>query len=137
MLCEIIGGFNPFSSNNIQETFDNIVKMQISWPKNISKQQKSLLNMVMVQDPNLRATLSVIKQDPYFKDVRDWSNLSEMLSEDQQDFLLSRIGDMHESKYTTPIEFSVDKDLVESIFPTRQFETKSASLLNNQHLKLL
>lgn len=36
MLCEMIGGFNPFTSTNIQSTFENIITLNINWPKNIS-----------------------------------------------------------------------------------------------------
>lgn len=43
MLCEMIGGYNPFTSSNIQETFENILSLNINWPKNISKEVKNLL----------------------------------------------------------------------------------------------
>ena len=62
MLCEMIGGFNPFTANNIMGTFENITTLTINWPKNIPKIVKDLLSNVFVIDPNLRASISDIKQ---------------------------------------------------------------------------
>ena len=35
LICELIGGFNPFTSNCINKTFENILSNNINWPKNI------------------------------------------------------------------------------------------------------
>lgn len=35
MICELIGGFNPFTAKNIHQTFENIITLNINWPKNI------------------------------------------------------------------------------------------------------
>jgi hypothetical protein len=53
----MVGGFNPFTSVNIQTTFDNIVSLNINWPKNITQQCKQLLQKIFVIDPNERATI--------------------------------------------------------------------------------
>ena len=38
LLCELIGGYNPFSNDtkNVTEIFDKILNGRISWPKNIN-----------------------------------------------------------------------------------------------------
>jgi hypothetical protein len=43
MMCELIGGFNPFTSQNIMQTFENILAINVNWPKNISKPWLKLL----------------------------------------------------------------------------------------------
>ena len=35
LLCEIIGGFNPFEGHSIKETFDNIIHINVSYPRNL------------------------------------------------------------------------------------------------------
>lgn len=83
MLCELIGGFNPFTGGTIQETFENITKINVNWPKNISKIQRKLLETIFVHDPNMRAKVHQIKEDQYFKDIEDWDNLFQFLTNDQ------------------------------------------------------
>ena len=81
MLCELIGGFNPFSQSiqNITGTFEKILSLDINWPKNISSQCKNLLQSVLVVDPNLRATIQDIKNHLFFRDV-DWNDLEDILT---------------------------------------------------------
>ena len=74
LLCELIGGYNPFTSSNIQTTFENILGLNINWPKNITKQCKDLLQTVLVTDPNLRASMQDIKKHTFFRDV-NWPDL--------------------------------------------------------------
>lgn len=82
MLCEMVGGYNPFTSNNIQQTFENIITLNINWPKNISKQCKKLLETIFVVDPNLRANLFDIKHDPFFKEISNWKEIEKNIPAD-------------------------------------------------------
>lgn len=66
-------------------------------------QQKNLLNMVLVSDPNLRLSLEDIKQDPYFKEIKDWDNLEEILTEEHRTTLNNRLM---ATKKTTNSELS-------------------------------
>lgn len=79
MLCEMIGGFNPFSSNNIHQTFENIIQLKVNWPKNMPKDCKRLLETIFVQDPNLRAKVFDIKHDTFFRDIQNWRDLDSSL----------------------------------------------------------
>ncbi len=74
MLCELIGGFSPFMSQSIITTFENINSLNISWPKNISNQCRSLLQNIFVTDPNLRASIQEIKKHSFFRDIK-WDDL--------------------------------------------------------------
>ena len=35
LVCELIGGFNPFQGATVNETFDNIARLNVAWPKNL------------------------------------------------------------------------------------------------------
>ena len=67
MMCELIGGFNPFTSQNIMQTFENILAINVNWPKNISKTWLKLLQGVFVADPNLRMTIYELMRDPLLR----------------------------------------------------------------------
>ena len=36
LVCELIGGFNPFQGQSVQETFENIQRININWPRNLN-----------------------------------------------------------------------------------------------------
>jgi len=65
----MVGGYNPFVGGNIQQTFENITKLNINWPKNIPKSCKKLLETIFVHDPNMRAKMQDIQEDQYFRDI--------------------------------------------------------------------
>lgn len=101
MLCEMIGGYNPFTSQNIQGTFENILSLNINWPKNISKEVKNLLQSIFVVDPTLRASITDIKKNSFFKGL-DWSDLGNSISVDAQKeikTILNEIKDREEKEY--------------------------------------
>jgi serine/threonine protein kinase len=98
MLCEMIGGFNPFSGGNIQQTFDNIINLNINWPKNMSKLCKKLLETIFVHDPNMRAKVFDIKNNLYFKDIKEWSNLDSLLTPEQNNNLLNKLTEAKVNK---------------------------------------
>ena len=69
MLCELIGGYNPFSSgteSDVQKTYANILSLTVNWPKNMPLIIRQLLNGIFVKDPHLRLTIKDIKAHPYF-----------------------------------------------------------------------
>ena len=43
VLCEMIGGYNPFYSSDIMTMYQNIIKLNIKWPKNLTSGMKDLL----------------------------------------------------------------------------------------------
>ena len=155
MLCEMIGGYNPFTSTNIQTTFENIIKLNINWPKNISIQCKKLLERIFVQDPNLRISLFEIKRDPFFRDF-NWTDLDLNLSNEQYDNLLQQLQDIQVITQKAPpkqklfgspskvkelnsetenINEALDTQLdMTELSPTQLFEPKSAGIVNKQHI---
>ena len=35
LLCELIGGYNPFFDVDVMKVYENIINLKINWPKNI------------------------------------------------------------------------------------------------------
>ena len=93
MLCEMIGGYNPFTAATIKTTFDNIVTLNINWPKNISQSAKVLLQKIFIVDPNERATIEQIKNDKYFKGI-DWEDIDSCLPDNLKATLKKQLSDI-------------------------------------------
>lgn len=93
MLCEMIGGFNPFTGGNIHQTFENILTLNINWPKNISNQCKNLLQSIFVVDPNLRASIQEIKKHGFFHGFH-WYDLESSISTENKEELLELLSDV-------------------------------------------
>lgn len=75
--------------------------MNINWPKNISKEVKNLLQSIFVVDPTLRASITDIKKNSFFKGL-DWSDLGNSISVDAQKeikTILNEIKDREEKEY--------------------------------------
>jgi len=66
LLCELIGGFNPFHASDTMQIYDNIIKGKVNWPKNIDIMTKDLLLKVLIVDPNLRFGIRDIKNHKVF-----------------------------------------------------------------------
>ncbi len=78
VLCELIGGYNPFSSgtdSDVQMTYANILSLTVNWPKNIPFIIRQLLTRIFVREPLHRLTIKDIKAHSYFQGV-DWYDLS-------------------------------------------------------------
>lgn len=43
LLCELIGGYNPFAASDPMQVYENILKAKVNWPKNIDINTKDLL----------------------------------------------------------------------------------------------
>jgi serine/threonine protein kinase len=76
LICELVGGFNPFQGSNVNETFNNIITVNVNWPRNISKSCRHLLQHIFVREPTQRLNLNQIKEHGFFKGV-DWSQLDD------------------------------------------------------------
>ena len=52
MVCELVGGYNPFSyeAKSVLETFTNILNCKINWPKNMPAQLQSLLLLGVLEE---------------------------------------------------------------------------------------
>jgi len=53
LLCELIGGFNPFSyeTKDVRQIFDNILQLKVQYPKNMCPLAGDLARKVFDRDP--------------------------------------------------------------------------------------
>ena len=46
LVCELIGGFNPFQGQSVLETFENISRIEVNWPKNLDQASSQMLQAI-------------------------------------------------------------------------------------------
>ena len=46
LVCELIGGFNPFQAATIAETLQNIARIQVNWPRNLDTTSMQMLQAI-------------------------------------------------------------------------------------------
>ena len=46
LVCELIGGFNPFQGVTVNETFENISRLNVAWPKNLDSASSQMLHAI-------------------------------------------------------------------------------------------
>ena len=66
LLFELITGNVPFQGNDIETLQNNILKLKISWPRDINTDVKNLIMKILKLDPNQRLPLSDMLQHPFF-----------------------------------------------------------------------
>ena len=58
----------------MQETFENISRININWPRNLDSASTQMLQAIFQRDPALRPTLNSIKRSSFFSGV-NWNRL--------------------------------------------------------------
>ena len=66
LLFELITGNVPFQGNDIETLQNNILKIKISWPRDINTDVKNLIMKILKLDPKSRLPLSEMLQHPFF-----------------------------------------------------------------------
>ena len=66
LLFELITGNVPFQGNDLETLQNNILKLKISWPRDINTDVKNLIMKILKLDPNQRLPLSDMLQHPFF-----------------------------------------------------------------------
>lgn len=75
LMYEMLTGLPPFYSQDVQQMYSKIMTAKLNIPKNISEDAKSLLEGLLVRDPEKRLTEpAVIKAHPFFKGI-NWEQL--------------------------------------------------------------
>jgi len=70
LLCEIIGGYNPFYSPDIMQMYQNVISLNVKYPRNMEQATKDLLQTgIFIVDPNLRYSIQQIKENKVFAKV--------------------------------------------------------------------
>ena len=66
LLFELMTGNVPFQGNDLETLQNNILKLKISWPRDINTDVKNLIMKILKLDPNSRLPLSDMLQHPFF-----------------------------------------------------------------------
>ena len=66
LLFELITGTVPFQGNDIDTLKNNILRLKISWPRDINTDAKNLISKILKLDPYARLPLSDMLQHPFF-----------------------------------------------------------------------
>mmetsp|Transcript_3291 Transcript_3291/g.6805 ORF Transcript_3291/g.6805 Transcript_3291/m.6805 type:complete len:488 (+) Transcript_3291:1258-2721(+) len=74
MMYEMLTGFPPFFSENIQELFRNIKRGNLQFTKAVKPDAQDVIRKLMNQDPSKRPTPSMLKKHPFFRDL-DWDQV--------------------------------------------------------------
>ena len=74
ILFELLAGYPPYYSDNMDTLFKNIQTANLQYPKYVKAHAKDLINALLCRDPNLRPTIDEIKLHPFF-DIIDWDLL--------------------------------------------------------------
>ena len=77
LLFELITGNVPFQGNDLETLQNNILKLKISWPRDINTDVKNLIMKILKLDPHSRLPLSDMLQHPFF--TRYFPNASQSL----------------------------------------------------------
>jgi serine/threonine protein kinase len=75
LICEMLGGFIPFQSNTEARNPTTIMEKcrngNLNLPKNLSPVARDLVKHLLVDDPEQRLEISLIKSHPFFNGI-DW-----------------------------------------------------------------
>jgi serum/glucocorticoid-regulated kinase 2 len=74
LLYEMLVGIPPFFSENINETYNMILKADVEYPRDMSADCEDLIRGLLNKDPNKRLSISSIKNHKLFSDI-DWNKL--------------------------------------------------------------
>jgi len=77
LMYEMLTGLPPFYSQDVQQMYQKIMTAKLTIPKNVSDEAKSLLEQLLVRDPEQRLTdPKLIKKHPFFHSI-DWKKLEQ------------------------------------------------------------
>jgi serine/threonine protein kinase len=82
-MCEIVSGQTPFHGESTMKIYENINKCQPKYNPRITGQMRDLLNLIFVADPQSRATIPTIKQNPLFQGIQWDTPLANWVSKHQ------------------------------------------------------
>jgi protein kinase A len=78
LICEMIGGFSPFQNKedarNPKSIMEKCRSGNLNLPKNLKGKTRDLVQLLLVDDPELRLEISQIKDHNFFRGI-DWNQL--------------------------------------------------------------
>eukprot|EP01117_Protostelium_nocturnum_P004644 TRINITY_DN1683_c1_g1_i5.p1 TRINITY_DN1683_c1_g1~~TRINITY_DN1683_c1_g1_i5.p1 ORF type:complete len:848 (+),score=314.15 TRINITY_DN1683_c1_g1_i5:765-3308(+) len=74
VLFELLCGCPPFAGDNVQQVFQNVLGLSISWDELISPLAKDLISSLLKFKPEERLDAAGVKAHPFFKDI-NWNQI--------------------------------------------------------------
>ena len=94
LMFEMLAGKPPFTGTNQEELFNNIKKIKISWPDDISSIAKNLISKILKQNPKERISLDQILAHTWYEKNPPIRAVLSIQKEDKkillQSFLISK-----------------------------------------------
>lgn len=91
LLFEMLSGYAPFSSNNKEELYNNILKVKINWPDEFPPLAKDLISKILKYEPSERLTVDEILKHPWVEQTPKLRKDLEIVELSKKDILLSHI----------------------------------------------
>ncbi|KAN0035417.1 hypothetical protein ACTA71_004686 [Dictyostelium dimigraforme] len=128
ILYEFLCGISPFNGSSVQETFQNILQRNISWPEDMSPEAKDLIDKLLALDPRQRLGFNgaeEIKSHPFFKSI-NWKTILT-----QEPYFKPKIENLQDTSYFDPRKeiYKVSDDFGESCKPFIQNQNNKDSVL--------
>jgi 3-phosphoinositide dependent protein kinase-1 len=77
VIFQMLAGRPPFKGSNEYQTFQKVIKLQYSFPEQgFTAEARSLIESLLVLDPEKRLTLAAIKIHPFFHGIQ-WENYNQ------------------------------------------------------------
>lgn len=77
MLFEFLSGFPPFNGDTVEEIFENIQKLRIIWPEDMSPEARDFISKLLKINPDERLGTNgadEVKRHPFFAGI-NWDTL--------------------------------------------------------------
>jgi serine/threonine protein kinase len=74
LLYEMLVGVPPFFSENINETYEAILKKDVCYPKEVTPDAKDLIEGLLTKNPDDRLNIAGVRRHPFFSEI-DWEKL--------------------------------------------------------------
>lgn len=124
ILYEFLCGVSPFNGSSVQETFQNILQRNISWPEDMSPEARDLIDKLLALDPRQRLGFNgaeEIKSHPFFKSI-NWKTILT-----QEPYFKPKIENLQDTSYFDPRKeiYKVSDDFAESCKPFVQNQNQN------------
>ena len=70
LMFELLAGYSPFVAKTHQELYQNIKKLKINWPRDMSALAKNLISSILKTNPNERLSFEKILEHPWFQNQK-------------------------------------------------------------------
>lgn len=67
LLFEMLAGYAPFSANNKEDLYSNVLKVKINWPNDFPPLAKDLVMRILRFEPNERISIDEMLKHPWLK----------------------------------------------------------------------